>query len=156
MSWRNTPFLKNITGTLVTSHVRERRYARHCLSPPCQLLVYRLVGRPAIGPYLTTTPGITERAIEIFKNNVGARILVSPRRLGRTRHSTMLGFSLPVYVLLGVELTLAGLLCLPLPLSRPAVFIVRLSKHQVSLWYISSAYPHTHVLASGLQERMPP
>ena len=45
----------------------------------------------------------------------------------------MLGFSLPLYVLLGVELTLAGLLCLPLPISRPAVFIVKLSKDQVCL-----------------------
>ena len=45
----------------------------------------------------------------------------------------MLGFSLPLYVLLGVELTLAGLLCLPLPMSRPAVFIVKLSKDQVCL-----------------------
>jgi len=43
----------------------------------------------------------------------------------------MLGFSLQLYVLLGVELTLAGLLCLPLPISRPAVFIVKLSKDQV-------------------------
>ena len=74
-----------------------------------------------------------------------------PRRLERTRphFNTMLGFSLPLYVLLGIELTLAGLLCLPLPLSRPAVFIVRLTKHQVMLWYISFAYLHTHVLASG-------
>ena len=66
-----------------------------------------------------------------------------PRRCERTRYhfSTMLGFSLPLYVLLGVELTLAGLLCLPLPLSRPAVFIVRLTKHQVSLLNIIELTP---------------
>ena len=50
----------------------------------------------------------------------------------------MLGFSLPLYVLLGVELTLAGLLCLPLPISRPAVFIVKLTKDQVCLHFTNN------------------
>ena len=52
-----------------------------------------------------------------------------------SKSAAMLGFSLPLYVLLGVELTLAGLLCLPLPISRPAVFVVKLTKDQVCLQF---------------------
>ena len=46
---------------------------------------------------------------------------------------TMLGFSLPLYFLVGAELCLAALLCVPLPMSRPAIFIVKLTKGNVRL-----------------------
>ena len=45
----------------------------------------------------------------------------------------MLGFSLPLYFLVGAELCLAALLCVPLPMSRPAIFIVKLTKGNVRL-----------------------
>ena len=45
----------------------------------------------------------------------------------------MLGFSLPLYFLVGAELCLAALLCVPLPLSRPAIFIVKQTKGHVRL-----------------------
>jgi hypothetical protein len=65
---------------------------------------------------------------------------------------TMLGFSLPLYFLVGAEICLAALLCIPLPLSRPAIFIVKLSKGNVRLDH--SKYHFPNVYGSLLIERM--
>ena len=41
------------------------------------------------------------------------------------------GFTLPLYVLLGLELALAAGLLLPLPLSRPAIMLIKATKTDV-------------------------
>lgn len=43
----------------------------------------------------------------------------------------MIGFTLPLYVLLGLELILAADLLLPLPLSRPAILVCKGTKTDV-------------------------
>ena len=41
------------------------------------------------------------------------------------------GFTLPLYVLLGIELVLAANLLLPLPISRPAIALCKATKTDV-------------------------
>jgi hypothetical protein len=43
----------------------------------------------------------------------------------------MIGFTLPLYVLLGLELLVAANLLLPLPASRPAIALVKATKTDV-------------------------
>jgi hypothetical protein len=48
-----------------------------------------------------------------------------------TPHLLRAGFTLPLYVLLGLELAMAGVLLLPLPLSRPAILLCKATKTDV-------------------------
>lgn len=43
----------------------------------------------------------------------------------------MIGFTLPLYVLLGVELVIAANLLMPLPASRPAIALIKATKSDV-------------------------
>ena len=43
----------------------------------------------------------------------------------------MIGFTIPMYVLLGMNLSMSASLLLPLPISRPAVFLVKWSRTPV-------------------------